>query len=189
MKRLLVMLLSMSVLLMIAACGETEPTIVQEEDHEEPVVAHGGPEAGYTEAVAGGPAILSPEEIDEMWAATIDPETVQLIVNGEVLDAPTPYTYSDGTGGTVMIPLVAVAEALGYTVVDNGEEVVVGPGSLVTAGVNSYHRGREAPIELSFAPVIQDGVMFVPWEFFQEILLTSVAYMEGGNVYVVTIDN
>jgi len=71
--------------------------------------------------------------------------------------------------------------------VDDGEEVVVGPGSLVTAGVNSYHRGREAPRELSLAPVIHDGVMFVPWEFFQEIL-SGVIYVTDGNVHVDTLD-
>ena len=149
------------------------------------VVACSAPEAEYTEAVAGGPAQLTPEEIDQAWAAMFDPETVQIIVNGEVIDAAKPY--ADRTVGTVMLPLVAVAEALGYTVVDNGEEVVIGPGTVVTAGVNSYHRGREAAVELTSAPVMHDGVMFVPWDFFQTIL-SDVAYVQDGNVHVVTVD-
>ena len=181
MKKLVLIMLSVSlVLMMVAACNGAEPPA------EEPVTQ---PESdnGYTEAVAGGPAPLSPEDIEQMWASMFDPETVQLIVNGATLDAAKPFADSDV--GAVMLPLVAVAEALGYTVVDNGEEVVITPGTIVTAGVNSYYRGREAARELSSAPVMRDGVMFVPWEFFQEILLTSVVRVNDGNIDVVTIDD
>ena len=136
-------------------------------------------------AIPGGPALLSPEDIETLWANMFDPETVQIIINDEAIEAPTPFT--DAQAGTVMLPLVAIAEALGYTVVDEGEEVIVGPGTLVTAGVNSYHRGREAARELTTAPVIHEDAMFVPWEFFWEIL-SSTAYIEDGNIILAPIE-
>jgi len=132
--------------------------------------------------ISGGPALLSPEDINLLWANMFDPATVQIVVKGEVIEAAAPFT--DSTAGAVMLPVVAVAEALGYTVIDNGDEVIIAPGSILTAGENTYFRGREMPRALTTAPVIVDGVMFVPWEFFHEIL-SGAAYVEDGNVHVV----
>ena len=136
----------------------------------------------FENAIAGGPALLSPEDIEDMWAGMFDPETVQIIVLDEAIDAPAPFTCS--TAGAVMLPVAAVARALGYVVTDNGSEVIIGPGTIVTEGINSYFRGREAPRELTSAPVMRDGALFVPWEFFHEILSAVVMIMDG-NVYVV----
>jgi len=135
--------------------------------------------------IESGPALLSPEDIEAFWASMFDPETVQIIVDGEAIEAPTPFT--DSEAGTIMLPLAAIAEALGYTVVDEGTEVIVGPGTLVTEGVNSFARGREMARELTTAPVIHDGVMFVPWEFFHEIL-SHTAFVEDGNIVLVEVD-
>ena len=132
--------------------------------------------------ISSGPALLSPEDIEAMWSSMFDPETVQIIVKDEVLDAPKPFTCS--TAGTIFLPVVAIAEALGYTVTDDGSEVIIAPGSIVTEGVNSYFRGREAARELTAAPVRHDGALFVPWEFFHEIL-SGAAYVVDGNVHVV----
>ena len=133
-------------------------------------------------AVHPGPALLSPEDIDTFWSNMFDPETVQIIVKGEVIDAPTPFACS--TAGTIFLPVVSIAEALGYLVADDGSEVIIAPGSIVTEGVNSYFRGREAPMELTSAPVMHDDALFVPWEFFHEIL-SGAAYVEDGNIHVV----
>lgn len=137
------------------------------------------------DAIAGGPEQLSPEDIELIWTNMFDTETVRIIVNGEIIEAPAPF--ADSEAGTVMMPLIAVAEALGYTAVDGGVEVIISPGRIVTEGINSYARGREVPLELTSAPVVRDGVMFVPWEFFHEIL-TGAAYVEDGDIHVVTLD-
>jgi len=142
-------------------------------------------DTGGALAIPGGPALLSPEEIDAFWASMFDPETVQIIINDEVIEAPTPF--ADSQDGTVMLPLISIAEALGYTVIDEGEEVIIAPGTIVTAGVNSYYRGREMARELTSAPVMHEGVMFVPWEFFGEIL-SSVAYIEDGNIMFAPVE-
>ena len=139
---------------------------------------------GYA-GIESGPALLSPEDIEAFWASMFDPETVQIIVEGAAIEAPKPFI--DSEAGTIMLPLVAIAEALGYTVADEGTEVIIGPGTMVTEGVNSYSRGREMARELAAAPVIRDGAMFVPWEFFHEIL-SHTAFVEDGNIVLVEVD-
>jgi len=180
-------------MLALTACAATDtvstaPTTVDVADDytfAQPLIDE-EPEEIHTDiGIVGGPALLSPEDVERMWANMFDPETVQIIVQDEVIAAPTPFT--DNTAGTVMLPLIAIAEALGYVVVDNGEEVIVGPGSIVTAGENSYFRGRETPRELTSAPIMRDGIMFVPWEFFHEIL-SATAFVEDGDIHVVELE-
>jgi len=143
------------------------------------------PNYSFDIGISSGPALLSPEDIEAFWASMFDPATVQIIVNDEVIEAATPFT--DSAAGAIMLPVAAIAEALGYTVIDNGDEVIIAPGSILTAGENSYFRGREMPRQLTAAPVMVDDVMFVPWEFFHEIL-SGVAYVEDGNIHVVLQD-
>ena len=140
---------------------------------------------GLDAGLGGGMLELTPEDLDMLWGNMIDPDTVEVIIDGQNIDTPTPFV--DSSAGAIMLPLVSIAEALGYSVVDNGGEVIVGPGSIVTEGVNSFSRGREAARELSTAPVMVDGTMFVPWEFFQEILSHS-AFMDEGNIVLAAID-
>ena len=165
MKKIILVIMMVCILLALAACKE--------------------PAQDYIEAV---PPIaeLTPEEISQSWTSLLSQDTVPIIVDDVAIEAPKPIT--DETGGVLMLPLIPIADALGYTTVDNGNEVVITPGTTVTEGVNSYARAREAARELSSAPIVQDGVMFVPWEFFQEIL-SAVAYVESGTVYVVTVED
>ena len=134
--------------------------------------------------IAGGPLLLCPAEVEEMWNNMLDPETVTITVEGELIDAPTPFV--NAAAGTIMLPLAPIAEALGYTVVVEGNEVIIAPGTMVTAGVNSFARGREMARQLSAAPEMHDGTLFVPWEFFHEIL-TSTAFVDYGQIYVVNL--
>ena len=168
MKKLVLIMIAALMLPVLAACAQTG------------IAA----EPQYTEAVAGGPAPLSPEDIEGMWS-WMDMEAALIVVNGEVIDAPKPFTDMS-VNGALMLPLIPIAEALGYTVVDNGNEVVIAPGTMVTEGVNSYFRGREAPMELASAPVMRDGVMYVPWEFFH-VVLNAGGMVENGNIYIDTI--
>ena len=134
--------------------------------------------------LGSGALLLDPADVAMMWGNMLDPLTVQLTVNDQLLeDAPRPF--ADPVAGTIMIPLVPVVEALGYTAVVDGNEVIITPGTIVTEGVNSFARGREMARTLSAAPVMVDDVLFVPWDFFQEIL-DSPAFIDYGNVYVVS---
>jgi len=135
-------------------------------------------------AIPGGPALLSPEDISYMLTNMFDTENGQIIVNDEVIEAPTPFINEEDL--VIMLPLAAIAEALGYTAIVDGNEVIIAPGTIVTEGVNSYARGREVARVLSSAPIMHDGVLFVPSEFFQEILSGAAMFMDG-NVYIVPL--
>ena len=146
---------------------------------------------GLDLGITSGPALISPDDVLLMWSNTFDPATVQIIVAGEPIDAPAPFIHE--TALTPMLPITAIAEALGFSVVNNGQndagmtEFVIAPGTMLVEGENSYARGREAARELSTAPVIHDGEMFVPHEFFQE-MLGYVVIFEDGNILMLPIE-
>ena len=126
--------------------------------------------------------ILTPEELEQLHASMFDPETVQVIIDGNAVSMPTPFVNRET--GLVMLPVAYVAEALGYTVVHEGEDVVIGPGITFTVGVDSYAFARMAPVELGGAPELLDGVLFVPWNFFGEVLPGIAAYIADGNIII-----
>jgi len=190
MKRTFVML-GLVGLLSLAACGGT-PSNEIEDIFDDPsgIPYSPSPDVLGEAGIDSGPLLITPEDMAIMWDNMFDPDTVQIIVNGETINnAPTPFI--DREIGVVMLPLVAIAESLGYiTVVDNAGdvmEVVVGPGTMVTEGVNSYARGREMARELLAAPVVVNDVMFVPEDFFYHIL-GSAAFIVDGNIIVNDIE-
>ena len=135
---------------------------------------------------------LSQEEIDAMWDAMFDPETVQILVNGEAIDAPRPFV--DRELGMIMLPVAAIAEALGFDVYpfdadseDGASGLVIGR-STITVGLDSYAVGRRAPVQLGAAPVIVNDVIFVPMQFFGEVL-TAGAYIADGNVVISSVEH
>ena len=115
------------------------------------------------------------EEASRMFFSADTPLTLQ--VNGTSLEAPAPW--QDGT--TIMVPLRAVAEALGYTVrwYPETEEVRVGPGISVTIGQDRYVYMKTPLISLGTAPVLKNGVTWVPLNFFPEVLRTEIPEVTG----------
>ncbi len=90
-----------------------------------------------------------------------------------------------GTDDVEMVPLRETAESLGYTVTWNAEakrvELVKGPHyTYVIAGENAYIFARMAPFELSTAPVIEEGRLHVPVEFFPAVLKVDQQGEEVG---------
>jgi len=122
-------------------------------------------------------AQLSPEELYAFWSSLIDPETVQIIVDDVVIDAPTPFVNLQT--GSIMLPVATIAEAMGINVVGEGADVVIGAGITFTVGVDSYFIGRMAPITLGTAPELVEGVLFVPDSFFKVILPGDVLLVDG----------
>ena len=112
-------------------------------------------------------------------AADIAPE---MIVNGAVLtDAPAAYKLEDGSW---MVPLRAVAEALGYTITYRPDiaGVDVQKGKLFSSiffGRNEYFINRTAPIALESAPVLKPGVTYVPLSFFEKVYMEPVVSSQG----------
>jgi hypothetical protein len=135
----------------------------------------------YDIAAESFPAQTTPTEIVILYekAVTIpaelyavDYENVKgLTVNGKKIDEP--ETFINGEG-VFMLPLRAVAEALGYTVEWDNERNAVAIGGYVaelTIGGDYYSYLRTAPIQLGTAPVlVDDAYTYVPAEFFGSVI-------------------
>ncbi|MBN2221746.1 MAG: copper amine oxidase N-terminal domain-containing protein [Vallitaleaceae bacterium] len=107
------------------------------------------------------------------------PEQAPIFVNDQLVEAPQYFTLEDGT---LMLPLRALSEALGFDVTweDVTRSIRLGVGINLKIGSTSYLVGRMAPIELTHAPVIVEGSTFVPVEFFTEVLGLSEANLHDG---------
>jgi hypothetical protein len=120
-----------------------------------------------------------PVEQDESEASHV----TEVVVENVRIDAPVPYVSEDGI---VMVPLRAVAEALGYTVGwdEKTGNVTVGIAMTLTVGRDYYTFAKMAPIELGTAPVIVDGRTFVPLHFFRDVMGLNNAYVLEGQVVI-----
>ena len=130
---------------------------------------------------------LSQEEIDAMWDDLFDPVTVEIIVEGEVVEMPTPFISRET--GFVMVPAAYIAEALGYVVTGEEFDTVIGrygePGGIVAfaEGIDAYMIGRIESISLGAAPEVIDGVLFVPLHFFG-MVLPETGFVVDGNIFI-----
>ena len=106
----------------------------------------------------------------------------EIVVNNVMLTgAPAPFLQETEAGTMLMLPLRAIAEALGYDVSWNGElrSVQLGAAIHLWIGNTEVHLGRMAPIELSSAPVIVNNLTFVPFDFFRNVLGQTVYVFEA----------
>ncbi|MCL2200795.1 MAG: copper amine oxidase N-terminal domain-containing protein [Oscillospiraceae bacterium] len=137
------------------------------------------PESGYVGIVT------LPAEIDP---ADFDPLVLngEIVVNGEMVPSANLPFFSE-TENVVMAPLRVIAEALGYDVNWDAtlRSIRLGVAIHVWVGNTEAQIGRMAPIELSAAPVIIDGVTYVPIDFFRNVL-NQTAYVFEGQFVVET---
>jgi len=142
------------------------------------------------------PETINPDDLDGGYIGImtlpgeIDWEDESITLNGEIVvnnelleDATLPFEND----GIVMVPLRAVAEALGYDVSWNGylRSVQLGVAIHVWIGDTEVHFGRMAPIEISTAPILLNNLTFVPLDFFQDVLGQN-AYVFEGQVVIET---
>ena len=106
------------------------------------------------------------------------------VVKGETIDAPAPY-YSDGV---LMLPVRAIAEALGYEVNwDNAVKGVrLGLATNLWIGKDYYTVARMAPIELGAAPELTGEFTYVPATFFGEVIRGYDVHVYNGWVLIET---
>ncbi|GIP40473.1 hypothetical protein J31TS4_37530 [Paenibacillus sp. J31TS4] len=97
----------------------------------------------------------------------------RFLVDGKPVDlaGSSPYLQD----GLLMVPLRAIAEALGYQVVWHGDtqsvDVIRGAvWSGIYIGSDAYAFGKMAPAPLGAAPVLKDSVTYVPIAFFGDVL-------------------
>jgi len=91
-----------------------------------------------------------------------------IVVNGNTLTAPSAYRNDDGL---VMVPVRAIAEALGFKVTWDDATRMVIINNIITfqPGKDYYTYARMAPFTLGAAPELKDGRTFVPLKLFTEV--------------------
>jgi len=110
-----------------------------------------------------------------------NPATTQIIVNGTPIEAATPFV--DSATGVVMVPIEAIAQALGHAVLNDGCCIVIGQSEPLRSRINSFALEGNSPRPLGAPPAVLDEIMFVPWDYFTEILGIEITIV-GGNVII-----
>lgn len=104
------------------------------------------------------------------------------VVNGIITEASAPY---EDAQGTVMVPLMTIAEALELLVTEEGEGVYrVGNQATLTLGKDSYTFARMAPYQLGSVPVEMNGEIYVPLAFFSEVGPLANTYVYEGQIII-----
>ena len=128
------------------------------------------------------------DDFDFEWECEEPAINGELLVDYVIIEgAPAPFWQETEYCGVVMVPLRAVATALGYDLSWNGylQSIQMGAAIHIWIGETEMHFGRMAPLELSAAPVLLgEGVTFVPLDFFR--LLGYTAYLFEGQVVIAT---
>ncbi len=109
-----------------------------------------------------------------------------ITVNGTEIDAPDYFMKDE----TLMLPLRAITEALGFEIEWQGETgtIILTRGPLyitMSAFADGYTFSKTAPMSLGTAPILTEGTTFVPENFITEILDGAYAIDEAGNIKIV----
>ncbi|MEK3884377.1 copper amine oxidase N-terminal domain-containing protein [Paenibacillus sp. PL2-23] len=106
-----------------------------------------------------------------------------LLINGQAITAPSAYLHENGT---VMVPLRAAAEALGYELTWEAETrtVRVGPVISLQIGEDEYLYAKMAPFRLGTAPVLSGGVTYVPVSFFKTVLRAEAVSVDAEHISI-----
>jgi hypothetical protein len=96
-------------------------------------------------------------------------QNLTIAVNDVTVAGPKPYVNENGV---FMLPVRAVAEAMGLNVEWFGDTntVQVGKTASFAIGKDAYAKNKMTPIELGTAPVLNDGTTYVPLDFFTQII-------------------
>ncbi len=114
----------------------------------------------------------------------ITPE-FKINVNGVEIDAPLPFEKE----GMLMLPLRTITETLGYEVEWQGETGTIiltkGPVYItMNAFEDGYTFSRTAPMLLGTAPILIEGVTFVPAEFITQVIGGAYRTEADGSIKI-----
>lgn len=106
-----------------------------------------------------------------------------IIVDGQAIEAPAAYLSENGV---VMVPIRAIAEALGYEVGWTNETRGISLGKAISlqVGKDDYIFAKMAPIKLGTAPIIVEGNTYVPLSFFTDVAQSSEAYVNNTEIII-----
>lgn len=167
---------------------EETGTVIDEEEAEGSEGTEGTEGSEGTEGTEGSEGSEGSEGTEEGSEGTElppigDVSEMDIVVEGSAIDAPAAFLNDEGV---VMVPLRAIAEALGYEITWDPEtrSARLGLGISLQIGKDYYVYMRTAPIELGTAPVIVKGNTFVPLQFFKEVAKTNNAYVFEGSIVI-----
>lgn len=155
------------------------------------VLANRGLAVFYTISTRSIPAQTTPQRIvilDEAKEEQSTPPPEESVVDGMpvsvenvlLVGAPPVYIHNSGA---VMIPLRAVAEALGYEVSWNSGIVSLNGEAALAIGQSTY-TFDDMPIKLVTAAELHQGNTYVPLNFFREVLGLNNAYVLEKQVFI-----
>lgn len=107
-------------------------------------------------------------------------------INGTKLDAPKMFTSENNT---VYVPVRAICEKLGMEVSwdDATEKVTISKLPVYitfNAHTDGYTFAKTAPMQLGSAPILEDGVTYVPINFIDEILQAEYDKADNGDINI-----
>jgi len=125
------------------------------------------------------PAQTSPKKIVVLSAQIED--KISIIVKDTVIDAPDAYISE---AGTVMVPVRAISETLGYEVSWNNDEKRVHVGSNISFKLGEQgYLAEGTAISSEEAPVLNNGHTYVPLNFFKDaVKINTVSFLENNIV-------
>lgn len=154
----------------------------------------------YTVSTRSIPAQTTPEKVVVLGESSIPEITVDPEATAAPAETAAPVDYTDATSikvndvvvdnvyvkdDTLMVPLRAIAEGLGFTVEWNGDIQAVTLNGVysLNIGENSYVKGKMVPITLSAAPEIKDDLTYVPVEYFSDVTESTLT-VDGDSIVV-----
>jgi hypothetical protein len=137
----------------------------------------------YTISTKSIPAQTTPSKVIVLSEKAVNVSNMDIVVNGKKIQAPNPYTNAQGT---VMLPLRAITEALGFDVGWNGssQSITIGKDISLTLGQDQYSYMTQPTIPLGTAPVLNEATTFVPLSFFTDVLPMTNATISDSQIVI-----
>jgi hypothetical protein len=151
----------------------------------------------YTVSTRSIPAQTNPSHIVVLSTEAEAPETtpvvedhlgmdiskMDIVVSNQIIAAPAAFADAKGT---VMVPLRAMTEALGYTVhwEQASRQVSLGESISFKIGEDQYQTASQGTVSLGTPAVLKEGITYVPLKFFKSVLLMKNAYVFEAQIVV-----
>lgn len=122
---------------------------------------------------------------EEMIAMLGDVSAMDIVVENKKITAPGAYINKQGT---IMVPIRAIAEALGHEVnwVHETRTVLIGKDISLSIGQSSYYNKATALLLTATPPELTNSLTYVPLSFFRDVVGVTNAYLFEGQI---DIDN
>ncbi|HIW32136.1 MAG TPA: copper amine oxidase N-terminal domain-containing protein [Candidatus Paenibacillus intestinavium] len=137
----------------------------------------------YTITTKSIPAQTTPVRVVVLEDEAAPIEEKSIVIDGQTVEAPAAYADENGV---VMVPIRAIAEALGYEVgwENKTQGITLGKAISLQVGKDSYTFAKMAPIELGTAPIIVEGNTYVPLNFFTDVAQLSEAATTNKEIVI-----